>query len=111
MGSFIPEARDLRDVEEMEGYCTMNWELLKLKMLKRWGLKPLSYQEGNLEAFILKLEQLGEVQNFEGFRKYKAIFERISAERVKMDALPSGGPLKRLFLRRLAVDVAKNVKH
>ena len=81
-----------------------------MEMLKQWGLKPMRYQEGNLEAFVLKLEQSGGVRNVEGFQKYKASFEQISAKLYKMDALPSGGPLKRLFLRGLAVDVAKNVK-
>ena len=110
VGNFIPEERDLRDVEEMEGYRSRNCELLKMEMLKRWGLKPMRYQEGDLEAFVLKLEQTGGVWNVEGFRKYKASFERISSKLYKMDALPSGRPLKRLFLRGLAVDVAENIK-
>ena len=67
MGKLIPEERDLRDVKEMEGYWSRNWEFLKIEMLKRWGLKPMRYQEGNLEAFVLKLEQLGGVRNIKGF--------------------------------------------
>lgn len=110
VGNFIGDERDLRDVEEMEGYKGRDWERLKEEMLQRWGIKPLRYQEGDLEAFVLKLAQTGGVKTMEGFRKYKASFERISTELAKLDALPGGGPLKRLYLKGLSTDVADCVK-
>ncbi|KAI9628678.1 hypothetical protein H4Q26_017972 [Puccinia striiformis f. sp. tritici PST-130] len=115
---FIITNRKLSEaVKQMEGHQTGDWELLKKKLIRKWGrATPLRrYKEDAIPRLIQKAQENKGIRTRIEYHKFIGEFEEIMDYFTRMDYnnlnLDSGDPLWKALSIELKKEVIKELAH
>ncbi|KAA1091588.1 hypothetical protein PGT21_036008 [Puccinia graminis f. sp. tritici] len=97
---------DLKDeVEEMEGYETVEWEELKKQLLDRFGksLPLVKYTKQDLKDLVNTAAKKGGIQTLEEFKIFRSKFEMITHYLVRMGYNSDLEDFRELLLEALSL--------